>query len=170
MARRNADQANDLRFFIEALADLGELRTVDGADWNLEIGALTEIGADQNSPALLFERIKGYPAGYRVLSNILTSQKLTALILGLSPELSEVELLNTWRSHLSSLKPLPPQTVTDGPILENVMEGEAVDLESFPVPLWHEKDGGRYIGTGCAVITKDPDGVEVNLGTYRCML
>ena len=170
MALRNADQANDLRFFIEALADLGELRTVDGADWNLEIGALSEIGADQNGPALLFDRIKGYPPGYRVLSNILTSQKLTALILGLSPELSGVDLLNTWRSHLSSLKPLPPQTVTDGPILENVMEGDAVDLESFPVPLWHEKDGGRYIGTGCAVITKDPDSGAVNLGTYRCML
>ncbi|MBM2832180.1 MAG: ubiD, partial [Dehalococcoidia bacterium] len=40
----------------------------------------------------------------------------------------------------------------------------------FPTPKWHEKDGGRYIGTGHMVITRDPDTGEVNLGTYRVML
>ncbi len=31
----------------------------------------------------------------------------------------------------------------------------------------HEKDGGRYIGTYCVVIMRDPDTGWVNLGTYR---
>lgn len=53
---------------------------------------------------------------------------------------------------------------------ENVLVGDAVDLFRFPAPKWHEKDGGRYIGTGCLVITRDPDEGWVNLGTYRVQL
>jgi 4-hydroxy-3-polyprenylbenzoate decarboxylase len=34
----------------------------------------------------------------------------------------------------------------------------------------HEKDGGRYIGTNCLVITRHPDEGWVNLGTYRVMI
>ena len=59
---------------------------------------------------------------------------------------------------------------TSGPVLDNVLEGDDVDLEQFPTPLWHEKDGGRYIGTGDAVITRDPETGAVNVGTYRCMI
>lgn len=60
--------------------------------------------------------------------------------------------------------------VSDGPVLENVLKGDNVDLYKFPAPIWHEQDGGRYLGTGCAVITRDPDDGAVNLGAYRCML
>ena len=58
-------------------------------------------------------------------------------------------------------------TVKDGPILENIDRDDAVDLFKFPVPMIHEKDGGRYIGTYCVVIMQDPDTGWVNLGTYR---
>jgi 4-hydroxy-3-polyprenylbenzoate decarboxylase len=37
----------------------------------------------------------------------------------------------------------------------------------FPVPKWHELDGGEYMGTGDLVITRDPEGGWVNAGTYR---
>jgi UbiD family decarboxylase len=60
--------------------------------------------------------------------------------------------------------------VTRGPILENVLESDAVDVTKFPVPLWHEQDGGRYIGTGVPNITRDPDTGFVNLGVYRSMI
>jgi UbiD family decarboxylase len=63
-----------------------------------------------------------------------------------------------------------PVVVSDAPILENVLNGAEVDLTRFPVPLWHEHDGGRYIGTGCAVVTSDPSTGRVNLGAYRVML
>ena len=49
------------------------------------------------------------------------------------------------------------KTVTKGPILENVDSGDDVNLLKFPVPLIHELDGGRFIGTACLVITRDPD-------------
>ena len=31
-------------------------------------------------------------------------------------------------------------------------------------------DGGRYIGTGVAVITSDPDTGRINVGAYRMMI
>ena len=43
------------------------------------------------------------------------------------------------------------------PFFENAYRGADVDLWRFPTPRWHEDDGGRYIGTGDLVITRDPD-------------
>jgi 4-hydroxy-3-polyprenylbenzoate decarboxylase len=54
--------------------------------------------------------------------------------------------------------------------LQNVVTGPNVDLTRFPAPRWHEGDGGRYIGTGCAVVTCDPDTGSVNVGAYRMMI
>ena len=53
---------------------------------------------------------------------------------------------------------------------ENVDRDDQVDLFKFPVPLLHELDGGRYIGTGDLVIMRDPDDGWVNIGTYRVMV
>src|SRR6266508_3410228 len=167
---RLSNSGNDLRAFMGELEQLGELKALNGADWNLEIGALTEISAEQNGPALLFDEIKGYRKGFRILCNIFAGQRRTGMTLGLPRELTGVALLNAWRSRLHDFKPVPPKTVARGPLLENLVEGDAVDLDKFPTPLWHEKDGGRYIGTGDAVITRDPDTGAVNLGTYRCMI
>lgn len=36
------------------------------------------------------------------------------------------------------------------------MTGDDIDLLKFPVPMWHEQDGNRYIGTGGCVIQQDP--------------
>src|ERR1041384_2800444 len=74
----------DLRDWIQIAEEMGELKTLKGCDWNLEIGAITELVAHkEDGPAVLFEDIKGYPAGYRVLSNSLSSRKRLALNLGL---------------------------------------------------------------------------------------
>ncbi len=65
------------------------------------------------------------------------------------------------------MKPLPPRYVKGGPVLENVIEGEAIDVLKFPVPRHHELDKARYIGTANCVITQDPDAGWFNLGCYR---
>ena len=44
-----------------------------------------------------------------------------------------------------------------------------MNLWEFPSLLLHEKDGGRYLGTGHLVITKDPDSSWIKVGTYRIM-
>src|SRR6202012_5326555 len=63
--------------------------------------------------------------------------------------------------------PIPPVTVADGPVMQNVMRGDAIDMLAFPSLHAHRYDGGRYIGTGCNVINRDPDTGYVNRGPYR---
>jgi 3-polyprenyl-4-hydroxybenzoate decarboxylase len=50
-------QYTDLRDWIQKVDELGELRRVDGADWNLEMGAITEVYA-RNEPIPRFCSIR----------------------------------------------------------------------------------------------------------------
>ena len=158
---------SDLRTFIDAAAAIGEARTIENAHWNLEIGCLTELMAEQEGPLLLFDRISDYPKGFRIATNVLATPRRFALALGLPADLPKLEILKAWREQIRGLKPFPPTYVATGPVTENILEDNRVDLEIFPTPKWHEHDGGRYIGTGDMVITKDPDSGWINVGTYR---
>jgi 4-hydroxy-3-polyprenylbenzoate decarboxylase len=158
----------DLRGYIDAADRLGELRLVNGADWDLEIGAITEVAARATHPkAVLFDNIKGYPKGFRVLTNAVCSPATTALAFGLDPALSGMDIIRAWKAKLESYQPLQPVDVSSGPVTENIDSGGKVDMLKFPTPRWHEHDGGRYIGTGCMVIMEDPEGKWTNAGTYR---
>lgn len=161
----------DLREWIDRAHEMGELCTLKGADWDLEIGAITEMVHHRHgSPAVLFDEIKGYPKGYRLLVNSLGTLKRLGLTLGIDGDSDMMGFIRTVREILKGLKPIPPRTVQSGPILENVEQGEKIDLFRFPTPKWHEHDGGRYLGTGSVDITRDPDEGWVNLGTYRVMI
>jgi 4-hydroxy-3-polyprenylbenzoate decarboxylase len=165
----------DLRAWIARIESLGELQHVSGAHWDLEIGAISEINYRRKPPAaLLFDNIVGYPAGYRVLTGSVSNARRMAITLGLDPSLDTASLVQALRG-----KPLEweaaaprfePDVVKAGPILENVVQGRDADLSRFPAPRWHEHDGGRYIGTGVAVVTSDPDSGRINVGAYRMML
>ena len=50
------------------------------------------------------------------------------------------------------------------------MMDDDVDVEAFPAPIWHEQDGGRYIGTGTYSITRDPEENWLNAGAYRAQI
>ncbi len=158
----------DLREYIAKIEELGLLKRFDGADWDLEIGALSDLY--RRRKATLFDNIKGYPRGFRVLSNIFAREEQQNLALGVPPETRKLETVRHLKNKLGQFKPVPPRWVRDGPILENVLMGGEVDLLKFPTPRWHELDGGRYIGTADLVITKEPDEGWVNAGTYRVMI
>ncbi len=161
----------NLREFIAKLKRAKELKTVTGADWNVEIGVLTLLSQKEESgPALLFDDIKDYPKGHRVLTNALTAMNRSALALGFPPGLKPVDYVLLCKELNKKVIPIKPVTVKDGPVLENSEEGKNINILKFPTPLWHEDDGGRYIGTGCVVINQDPDNGFVNLGTYRVMV
>jgi 4-hydroxy-3-polyprenylbenzoate decarboxylase len=160
----------DLREFLTALDQVGELTTVRDADWDLEIGTLAELNYERQGNALLFDEIQGYPAGYRILTNAMDTIPRSLLALGLPHDLSLDEGLQAYDRLIASFRPVPPVEVPDGPIYENVFSGDAIDLWKFPTPNWHELDGGRYLGTGCVVIMRDPDSGEANFGTYRVMV
>ncbi|TAK29317.1 MAG: UbiD family decarboxylase, partial [Chloroflexota bacterium] len=154
----------------KALDDIGELRVVEGADWDLEIGAISELMREQKGPSLLFDKVEGYPAGYRVAANLFGNPKQYCLPHGISSDMSDDEFVQWWRGKMKAYEPVPPVKVKDGPLMENVINGEAVNMFRFPAPKWHELDGGRYIGTGSCTICRDPDSGTVNLGTYRIMI
>jgi 4-hydroxy-3-polyprenylbenzoate decarboxylase len=165
----------DLRQYLTKVDELGELKTIYGIDWDREMGGITEIlyrEKAEKSPALLFDKIKGYPEGYRCLYGMLNSPKRFALSLGLllPKEGGLMDLLKAYREKMKDMKLIPPRYVKDGPVLENVLEGDEIDLFMFPAPIHHELDGGRYIGTADAVITRDPEEGWVNCGTYRVQL
>jgi 4-hydroxy-3-polyprenylbenzoate decarboxylase len=168
---RKASPYTDLRDWLQAVDALGELRHVEGASWEEDIGRIAEmLHHTEESPAVLFDAIPGYPRGYRVLVNSLGGRRRLAFTLGLDPELSTLELIDAWEDRLGRLDPMPVRQVGSGPILENVLEGADIDLFRFPTPRWHPLDGGRYIGTGVADVTRDPDSGWINFGTYRVMI
>lgn len=163
----------DLREWLEIVEGLGELKRIDKADWNLEMGTLAELVARESKgavPAVLFDNIKDYPKGYRALFAQNASFKRMALNLGLPLDLAGLDLVRAFRQKLAAHKPIPHKVVKKGPVLENVLSGKDINLLKFPVPFMHELDGGRFIGTGCLVITKDPEEGWVNFGTYRGMV
>ncbi len=165
----------DIRDWLDQAKALGQLKQINGADWDLEIGCLTSLFCKrENCPGLLFDRIKGYPEGYRLLTASASNPVTLSLTLGLPPVRTTRELLEVVRRKMpiweETARGEQPRVVKSGPILEKVSSGNEVDLFEFPTPRWHELDGGRYIGTGDAVITRDPDEGWVNLGTYRAMI
>lgn len=161
----------DIRQFIAEVERTGECQLLQLADCNQEIGLVTEWQSYiPNSPMLVFDNIKGYPAGYRVVTNAFSSPRRTALALGLSGEPKRMELVRQIKDKLSRVKMIPPVKATTATVKENIHLGDDVDLFEFPSPFWHKYDGGKYIGTGDLVILKDPDGPWVNVATYRIQL
>jgi UbiD family decarboxylase len=163
----------DIRDWIKIIEQDGELKKINGADWNLEMGGITEILYREGKrpvPALLFDEILGYPKGYRILFGFLASPRRCARALYLPVSKEPLAVVESLVKKMRTLKLIPPKFVDSGPVLENRLTGETIDVTKFPSPRHHELDGGRYFGTGHTVILKDPDTGWVNLGTYRSML
>jgi UbiD family decarboxylase len=162
----------DLRTWLEEIRKLGELRDVRGADWNLELGAISELNVKKDlPPALLFDEIAGYPKGWRVLTCSTSSPARLSSILRLPVEKTHRGLVEALRGKPAEWQKKAPQYdavfVSENSYLTNLQKGKEVDVLKFPSPLWHEMDGGRYIGTGCSVVTRDLESDWVNVGTYR---
>ncbi len=158
----------DLRNWIAEIEAAGELQTISGAEKGEEIGGIVDIVQRRmGNPAVMFDDIPGFPKGFRVMANLLTSLPRINIALGLPPDASEMELVHWWRDYMRDAPAFAPTEVNGGPLLDNVSEGERVDITNIPTPKWHEHDGGHYIGTGCMVVMKDPETGWVNCGTYR---
>jgi 4-hydroxy-3-polyprenylbenzoate decarboxylase len=168
-AMRRTVPWRDTREWIERAKAAGELRVVTGASWQEDIGAITEmLDHAEDTPCVLFDEIPGYPAGRRVIVNCSGNPARQAITLNLPPEAATHDGLSAfWSGVLDDLHPIEPVEVESGPVFENILEGDDVDLLGFPTPLWHPKDGGRFIGTASMNIMKDPDSEWVNVGTYR---
>jgi UbiD family decarboxylase len=163
-----------LRDFIQPVNDNNELERISGASWDLEMGALVELVYREGKnpkPMMLFDDIPGYSKGFRTLFGMLGSTWRIAKALGLPEDcLKPMQVHEQWYKRHTEIKPIAPKLVKTGPVFENTDTGKNIDVLKFPVPRFHEFDGGRYIGTAHAVITRDPETGWVNLGTYRVMV
>jgi UbiD family decarboxylase len=121
---------HDLREFIAEVGKRNDVKVVEGADWNLEIGLITEWQISQpNNPLLLFKNIKGYSPEYSIATNLFGTPGRTALALGLSPDMKRLDIVRALRDMFSGgFRPIPPVEVEQAPVKENVLLGDKVDL------------------------------------------
>jgi len=163
----------DLREWLEMAKKAGELIVIDGTDTD-DFGPVSQITSRNEGPAVLFQNVKGYPPGFRMGTNLMSNIRTFNMTIGLPLDFSIRQTVGVLSKKVkewgeNSVK-FPPTAVDQAPILENIKQGNEIDLNIFPVPLWHDLDGGPYIGTADQVITRDPETGRVNLGTYRSQL
>ncbi|HYQ96731.1 MAG TPA: UbiD family decarboxylase [Candidatus Nitrosocosmicus sp.] len=152
----------DLREFLKVLEEEHELQKIKvEVDPKHELGAICKIHNERpNSPALLFENVKGHTIP--VVGQLLASDRRVALALGLSQE----NVFNETVQRASN--PIAPKLVSKGASQDVVLEGADVDLTKLPLCTNNPRDGGPYITAG-HVIIKDPE-YGMNLSIYRMML
>ena len=157
---------NDLRDFLVLCEQEGEFHRIKTeVDWNLELSHVAKLSEEKGGTVLLFENVKGYKTP--VVTSIYCNTTRMAMAFGMPKNSTIFEMAKKWIDITEKTKGIAPKVVKTGPILENQMSGDKVDVLSFPVPRYLPEDLGRYFGTAVNVITKDPEAGIVNSGTYR---
>src|SRR5258707_13912702 len=170
---------NDLREFVRALENAGELKRISlEVDLHLEITEFADRSVKTGGPALLFEKVKG--SKFPVLINAFASDRRMQIALGVDSveevagRISEYLHMRMPEGLINKLKMLPklaevgaffPRIVSDGPCKE-VIRKDKFSLFEFPILHCWPLDGGRYI-TLPLVFSKNPDTGKRNCGMYR---
>ena len=158
----------DLRSWLATLENEGELKICRAkVECGSEIQEIARQMSARQGPAVVFENILGYENNWcsRLFVGSLNSNAKLALALGLPKNTTEDGVVNRLLATLN--RPVEPQHLTQGSIQQNVISKEDVDLNTLPVPQWHPHDQGRYINTWAAVVTRDPETGQTNVGAYR---
>ena len=80
----------------------------------------------------MFDEVPGTIKGSRVLVNFFGGKRKN-MTLGFPTELTKLELSEGFRTNfMGPMTRIPPKYVDDGPIFENVMRGDDVDVTSSP--------------------------------------
>src|SRR3977135_4737909 len=139
---------DDLREWLAMAERLGEVRTVKGANCEEDIGLAAEaVLRAEHGACVVFEDIPGCPKGFRVLLNMFAGVRRN-MTLGFPDHLTKWELSDAFReAYLKEQKPIPHEIVEDGPIFENILTGDAIDVTKVPSPVWHERAGRRSNAT-----------------------
>ena len=135
---------DDLRQWLEEARKLGEVKELSGLTWQQDIGMVASTAAhDDAAPCFVFEEVPGTIKGSRVLVNFFGGKRKN-MTLGFATDLSKIDLSEGFRTNfIGPMRRIAPKYVDDGPIFENVMTGDDVDVTAFPAPKWHAADGGR---------------------------
>src|SRR5258705_4824798 len=120
----------DLRDLLRDFEAMREVKLIEGADPHLEISALAEtltMRFPGEEPALLFDKIKGCPAGFRILSGASNSFRRLAHIYGLPTPEKKIDIVKSFKARTGKGRELiPPRVLPTGPIFENVQRDAEV--------------------------------------------
>ncbi len=153
---------HDLKDFLQRLKEEGELIEIEEElDPRYEIAAVLVKLGQQESPAALFKRVKGYDMP--VAGNLLGSRKRLAIMFETTPEnISEEYLKRKSRG-------IQPRLVSHAPVQEVIIK-DNIDLASvLPILTFHDKDVGPYITQGL-IFMKNPDTGANTVGVHRLQL
>jgi 3-polyprenyl-4-hydroxybenzoate decarboxylase len=91
---------------------------IDGVESKHEMGAIAEVVNHKrsNAPAVLFDRVPGYPAGYRVLSGQMNSAKRLVIALGFPEPRTPIDLVRMYRNRMKEHRLIPSKVVQSGPV------------------------------------------------------
>ena len=167
-----SEPMDGLDVWLQRVEAIGELHTVAAeVDPELEMSTIAHLcGGEADSPALLFDNIKGHPGHRALWGNIAGSLNRFCVTIREAPSTDAIAVVNVLKDKMK--RRIPPRVVdaATAPVNRNIDSGEALDITKFPSPLMWPLDGGKYIGTGDAIITRDPETGRVNVGTYRQMV
>jgi len=154
-----------MRGWIDFLKGQGQLvENEEEVDLRGEVAAISRKIALTGGPAVIHERIKGYP-GWRIFSDGLTTRQRTAWALGIAEE----SIVTNLAERLKMLHKLKPVVVKDGPCKELKFSGNEVDLIKLPVASTGEYDIPPFITAGISNI-RDPETGWQNTGIRRFQL
>src|SRR6202163_3152030 len=163
--------SSDLDAWLEKVEALGQPKRITAeVDPDLEAATITYLVGGERSPALLFENIKGHP-GHKALYNMIgCNLSRFCLMIGAQPVDHPLKAVQILQQKLG--RKMPPKEVSADRAIcnQNIVEGDDIDTCIFPAQRMCPLDGGMYLGTGDAVVTKDPETGRINVGTYRMMI
>jgi len=161
----------DLRAWLERLDEIGDLQRVNvPVALDGEVAEVCRRVTALGGRPVLFENIRGHEDSWcrKLFTGGLSSRKYLSMMLGADAGLPQDEMQKLLRQRFN--QPIDPVTVSGGPIKDHIITGDDIDLGQLPIPRWHPGDGGRYISTMCATVTRDPETGQHNLGQYRAMV
>ena len=120
-----------------------------------------EMDKRRNSRVVILENIKG--SKIPVVGNIFSSRKRIATMLGCNID----SFSKKWMKAENNL--LDPVIVKNGPVRDNIIIGEDVDLFRLPISYHFNDDAGPYITSGI-LVARDPDSGVYNLSFHRLQL
>lgn len=149
----------DFREFLDALRAQGELIDVDRpVALELDVAKAMRKSASIAGPAVVF---KDNGTDFPLVGGVYNSREKALLAFGCD----EDDAFDQIVAGLSSR--IPPTHVETGPVHENVVLGDDIDLSMLPVPTYSPDDGGPYITSGF-VVSHDPESGIPDIGHYRC--
>ncbi len=156
-------EIHDLRSYIKALAEVGQLARVEAPiSLEHELADVAATLARNDVGAGMFENVTDSP--WPIFCGSVTSHRRAAVALGCETS----EIIDVMERVLDPANGIAPVRVDSAAWHDNHVEGDDVDVSMLPIPTHSRGDGGAFI-TGALTVAKDPISGRGNLGYNRML-